>query len=227
MQIQVKNGRAIGTAPVSDIGESHLCVKGRFSITELVNHSSRLTQPKVFEENKPLAVDWNTAILKVVEKLSSCQPGKFGMIISPNASNEEFYIAQKFTRCAMGSHQITTSARFHYGASFFPMLDLLKDSLSISAIDTASTILCLGLETRYGLSVLESHLNHARDIGATILSICTDRHNLSERGRSMDSTQHLKRMKKFIKNYLASSIPKLKARTLNIEIFLPDRNLPN
>lgn len=181
MKIQVKNGRVIGTAPVSDIGESHLCVKGRFSITELVNHSSRLTQPKVFEENKPLAVDWNTAIIKVVEKLSSCQPGKFGMIISPNTSNEELYIAQKFTRCVMGSHQITTSARFHYGTSFFPMLDLLKDSLPISAIDTASTILCLGLETRYGLSVLETHLNHARDIGATILSICTDRHNLSER----------------------------------------------
>lgn len=180
-QIEVKNGRVVGSVPVSNSGNAHLCVKGRFSITEMVNHSSRLNQPKIFAENKPLAIEWEAAIAKAVEKLSACQPENFGMVVSANASNEDLYIAQKFTRYVMGSNQITTSARFHYGASFFTMLDILKDSLPISAIDTASTVVCLGLETRYGLSVIESHLNQARNIGSTILSICTDRHNLSER----------------------------------------------
>jgi len=179
-KIAVKNGRVVGSLPVSHPGDGHLCVKGRFSITEMVNHTSRLNQPKIFAENKPLTVDWQTAIAKVVEKLSSTQADKFGMVVSANASNEDLYIAEKFTRCVMGSNQITTSARFHYGDSFFTMLDILKDTLPISAIDTASTVVCLGLETKYGLSVIESHLNQARNIGSTILSICTDRHNLSE-----------------------------------------------
>jgi formate dehydrogenase alpha subunit len=180
MQLLTKNHRVIGTAPVSQTGNDHLCVKGRFSITELVNHSSRLTQPKVFVENNPLGIEWEAAIAAIVEKLISCQPENFGMIVSANATNEELYIAQKFTRCVMGTHQVTTSARFHYGASFFTLMDLLKDTLSLSAIDTASTVLCLGLETKYALSVIESHLNQARKMGSKILSICTDRHNLSE-----------------------------------------------
>ncbi len=180
MQLVTKNARVIGSLPVSQPGNDQLCVKGRFSITELVNHPMRLTQPKVFAENKPLAIEWETAIAKVIEKLSACQPENFGMIVSANATNEDLYIAQKFTRCVMGTHQITTSARFHYGASFFTLMDLLKDSLSLSAIDSASTVLCLGIETRYALSVIESHLNQARKVGAKILSVQTDLHNLSE-----------------------------------------------
>lgn len=180
VNIIVKDNRVIGSQPVGQPGNNHLCVKGRFSITELVNHPSRLTQPTIFMENKPLAIDWQEAISKITEKLSSCPPENFGMIISANATNEDLYIAQKFTRCVMKSHQITTSGRFHYGESFFTLMDLMKDSLPLSAIDTAYTILCLGLETRYALSVIESHLNTARNNGANILSICTDRHNLSE-----------------------------------------------
>ncbi|MBN1535240.1 MAG: (2Fe-2S)-binding protein [Anaerolineales bacterium] len=180
MELVTKNDKVIGSTPVEQPGNGHLCVKGRFSITEMVNHPSRLTQPKIFAENKPLSITWEAAIKKAVEKLSVCKPDKFGMIISANATNEELYIAEKFTRCVMHSNQIITSARHNYGDSFFTMMDIVKDSLSISAIDTASTVLCLGLETRYALSVIESHLNQARKSGATILSICTDRHNLSE-----------------------------------------------
>lgn len=180
IKLAIKDGKVIGSLPSSQSENKHLCVKGRFCITELVNHPSRLTQPKIFAENKPLAIDWDTTLAKIIEKLSACSPEKFGMIISPNATNEDLYIAQKFTRCVMRSHQITTSARFHYGASFFTLMDLLGDSLPLSAIDSASTILCLGLETRYTLSVIEHHLNQARKHDASILSICVDRHNLSE-----------------------------------------------
>ncbi len=179
VHLLTKNDRVIGSAPIEP-GNGHLCVKGRFSLTELVNHPNRLTQPKVFMEDKPLAIPWDAAIARIIDKLSTCQPENFGMVVSSNATNEELYVAQKFTRCVMGSHQITSSARNHYGASFFTMMDILKDSRSLSAIDTASTVLCLGLETRYALSVIESHLNQARQSGANILSICTDRHNLSE-----------------------------------------------
>jgi formate dehydrogenase alpha subunit len=179
MWVLSKKDQIIGSLPAQLPGDGHLCVKGKFGITELVNHPTRLKQPRMRQEKGFLAIPWDQAVSLVAEKLSACMPQQFGMLISTNCTNEDLYIAQKFTRTVMGSHNITTPARQVYGQGFSFLTKLLQNTITVSEIENASTILCMGLDTRYAQSVIEAKLMRASVRGAKISTIHPDKHNLS------------------------------------------------
>jgi formate dehydrogenase alpha subunit len=181
MRLLVKGERIIGSLPVDDpvVNQGQLCVKGRFCITELVNGYKRLKKPYKSSYGTFVEITWGEAIETAAKKLSSCPPEDFEMLISPNCSNEDLYIAQKFTRAVMGSHNIDCSARSFYGAAFNDYLNLMKRAVPLSNIRNASVILCIGLDTRFGRSVVGVELRRALKKGVKIITINPRDHNIS------------------------------------------------
>jgi formate dehydrogenase alpha subunit len=181
MLLQTKEGRVIGTLPAEDslVNQGQLCVRGRFCVTELVNNYQRLRKPYITQKATQVEMTWEDAIRIAAEKLTSCSPEEFGMLVSPNCSNEDLYLAQKFTRLALGSNNIDTSTRTFFGSGFNAYLSLLKRSVPLADIQKASIILCIGLDTRFGRSVVSVKLRQAIRRGAKIVTIHPRPHNLS------------------------------------------------
>jgi formate dehydrogenase (NADP+) alpha subunit len=180
IKVRVKDGEVIGTLAADDphINRGQLCVKGRFSIAELVSNYRRLKSPAIMQEGRSKSIKMDEAIDRAVEKLSTCPPDQFGLLISPDCTNEDLYIAQKFCRVVMKSNHIDTTARQRYGSGFNAYMKLLQRSAPLSNVSQANTILCLGLDTRFGRSVVGVWLQRARKREALIATIHPGQHNL-------------------------------------------------
>lgn len=181
LRILVKGDKVIGALPSDDalVNDGQLCVKGRFCNTELVNGYQRLRNPHRSYLGSMVEVTWDQAITLAAENLSACLPEKFGMIVSPHCTNEDLYVAQKFARVAMNSNNIDTSARWFYGSGFNAYLDLIRKSVPLTTLNKSSVILCIGLDTRFGRSVVGVALRKAVKNGSKIISINARDHNLS------------------------------------------------
>lgn len=181
LRVLVKGDHVTGSLPADDplINDGQLCVKGRFCITELVNTHRRLLQPCKKHNGTEAQIGWSEAVDLAAEKLSTCGPEDFGMLVSTSCCNEDLYVAQKFARVVMGSHHIDSAARIFYGAGFAAYLDLLKSRVPLSALRNATVILCIGLDARYGGSVAGVELRKASKRGAKIITIHPRHHSLS------------------------------------------------
>jgi predicted molibdopterin-dependent oxidoreductase YjgC len=124
-------------------------------------------------------IPWEKAVDLAAEKLSACPPDEFGMLVSPNCTNEDLYVAQKFVRVALRSHRIDTSARVFYGAGFKAYLDLMKTCIPLSDVHMASVILAIGLDARFGRSVVGVELRKATRQGARVVTIHPRQHSVS------------------------------------------------
>lgn len=181
MRLLIKGDKIIGSLPAEDplVNNGQLCVKGRFCVTELVNNYQRLRKPYKTQNGTKVEILWEDAIELAADKISACSPEHFGMLISPNCCNEDLYLAQKFTRAVVGSHNIDTTARAYYGSGFNTYLKLMRMSVPLSDIQKASIVLCIGLDTRYGRSVVGVELRKATKKGAKIITINPKHHNLT------------------------------------------------
>jgi formate dehydrogenase alpha subunit len=181
VHLQIKGDRVIGSLPASDhlVNEGQLCVKGRFCGTELANGPLRLKNPYRVLGDTKAEISWDVATESAAEKLASCRPEDFGMLVSPNCGNEDLYVAQKFVRVAMHSHNIDTSARLFYGSGLSAYANLLRMSVPLSELQKSSVILCVGLDSRFARSVVGVAIRRAIKRGAKIVTIHPRHHNLA------------------------------------------------
>ncbi len=181
IRLQVKGDEIVGSLPAEDplINNGQLCVKGRFCIPELVGNHQRLRRPYRTQNNTKVEISWDEAVDLAAEKISSCSPEDFGMLVSPNCCNEDLYLAQKFVRVALGSNNINTTARTFYGSGFNAYLDLMKMGVPLDELRKVSVILCVGLDTRFSRSVVGVELRKAIARGAKVISINPRHHSLS------------------------------------------------
>ncbi|PKK81986.1 MAG: hypothetical protein CVT49_16015 [candidate division Zixibacteria bacterium HGW-Zixibacteria-1] len=178
--LQIKDNEVISVLPNEDplINNGQLCVKGRFCIPELVNNHRRLKKPYQIHKDLKAEISLEQAIEVAAGNLSACPSGKFGMIVSQNCTNEDLYVAQKFARTVMASNNIDTMARVYYGENFRNYLHLAINSSSLENFRQAAAILCIGLDTRLGRSVVGVELRRANKRGAKIITINSRPHNL-------------------------------------------------
>jgi predicted molibdopterin-dependent oxidoreductase YjgC len=179
MRLLSKKKTVIGSLPDHSRGPGQLCVSGRFGITELVNHPSRLRHPQTVAGGRAISLSWEKASALAAEKLAACPPENFRMRVSPTCSNEDLYLAQKFTRQVMGSDDIRTVLPPGCGSELEAVFNQVLRSAPLEALKTAGTILCLGLDGRYAQSVVEMELHKAKKRGARLLSIYPGPHSLS------------------------------------------------
>ena len=91
----------------ASINETWISDRDRFSYTA-IKSDARITSPMLRENGVLKVVDWETAINAAVEKLSSTanrNADKIAALISPQATLEEHYLAQKLIR-GLGSSNI-------------------------------------------------------------------------------------------------------------------------
>ena len=91
-----------------------LCVKGRFGF-DFINDAKRLTTPLIKEDGTFREASWDEAIDLVAQRFGQIKDksgsDSIGVLASARITNEENYIAQKFTRAVLGTNNIDHCAR--------------------------------------------------------------------------------------------------------------------
>ena len=89
----------------SPANHGQACFKGKFGL-QFVNDASRLQTPLVRRDGELVEVTWDEAMDVVAARLAEYSGESFAFLTSPNSTNEEHYLAQKFTRTAMKSNNV-------------------------------------------------------------------------------------------------------------------------
>ncbi len=164
----------IGSQPAA-AGEM-LCVKGRFGVTETVNHPQRLQGTLRIDAGHAQRSDWEETIRQAAERLAQCRAPDFALVVSASCSNEELYLAKKFARQVMGAEAILDAAA-RYGAGLQEAVSrLLASGQPLAALENAGLIFCLGLDVQYAQAVVEPYLKRAIERGTPLVTLQATEH---------------------------------------------------
>ena len=81
------------------------CFKGKFGL-EFVNDKQRLKTPMIRRNGILEKATWEKALDLVAKRLEEHKGSSFAMLTASDSTNEEHYLAQKFTRTVMGSNNV-------------------------------------------------------------------------------------------------------------------------
>jgi predicted molibdopterin-dependent oxidoreductase YjgC len=117
LNLHVKDGVVVKvTGAPEQLPPNHgsLCVKGRFGFN-FINSEERLTSPLIKENGEFRKASWEEALGKVAENLGRIKndhgPDSIGVLTSARITNEDNYMAQKFTRAVLKTNNIDHCAR--------------------------------------------------------------------------------------------------------------------
>jgi len=113
IELQIKEDRIIEVLPnlENDVNRGQLCVKGRFGIQEFVHHPERLTAPLIKKNGNFEEASWDEALELVASKLKGYKADEMAVISSAKCTNEDNYVAQKFSRAVLGTNNVDHCAR--------------------------------------------------------------------------------------------------------------------
>jgi len=116
MILHVKENQVVKVTGAQDVPPNwgSLCVKGRFGFNFIAS-PDRLKTPLVKENGAFREATWEEALDKVTEKLQEIKDrhgsDSIGVLASARTTNEENYLAQKFTRAVLKTNNIDHCAR--------------------------------------------------------------------------------------------------------------------
>ncbi len=116
LYLHVKENRVVKITGVQDVPPNHgsLCVKGRFGF-DFIASEDRLKKPLIKENGAFREATWEEALGRIAENLKEIQTrhgaDSIGVLTSARITNEENYVAQKFTRAVLKTNNIDHCAR--------------------------------------------------------------------------------------------------------------------
>lgn len=116
LYLHVRNSEVVKVTGVEDVSPNFgsLCVKGRFG-HNFIHDPERLKTPLIKENGKFREASWDEALNLIAEKLIKIKeesgPDSIMVLSSARITNEENYLAHKFTRAAIGTNNIDHCAR--------------------------------------------------------------------------------------------------------------------
>ncbi|CAN5590145.1 formate dehydrogenase subunit alpha [soil metagenome] len=152
MNVGVRDDRVVQVKPVMDapVNYGHLCVKGRYAY-DFIDADDRVTEPMIRENGDWRVVSWDEAISYTADKLKAIDSefGKESIAVlgSARATNEENYLAQKFTRVVLGTNNVDCCARVCHTPSAAAMKMMIGTGAmtnSFDDIEKAKTIILCG-----------------------------------------------------------------------------------
>lgn len=114
--LHVKDNKVVAVSGVEDVAPNYgsLCVKGRFGY-DFIGSSERLTTPLIKEGGEFREATWDEALDMVAKRFADIKSrhgaDSIGVLTSARVTNEENYIANKFTRAALKTNNIDHCAR--------------------------------------------------------------------------------------------------------------------
>jgi predicted molibdopterin-dependent oxidoreductase YjgC len=170
IQAAVAKGKIVGTLPPGDPHHSggELCVKGRFCLSETVNHPDRLQEPMYrFPETMGI-VSWDTAIEKAAEHLKRVIGKRTAFYLSPNLPMEEIAAVRQFAHRVLDSSNITTSVLDENMAHY---LGLTEKSVPLEKLEEADLIVSLFLRGNYRYAPLSLAMKRAAESGTPLYQV--------------------------------------------------------
>ena len=115
LYLHVKDNRVVRvTGADKPPNHGSLCVKGRFAF-DFINSDQRLTVPLIKENGKHREATWEEALDLVAGRLGEIRDthggDAIGLLTSARVTNEENYVAQKFTRAVLKTNNVDHCAR--------------------------------------------------------------------------------------------------------------------
>jgi predicted molibdopterin-dependent oxidoreductase YjgC len=116
LYLHTLGNRVVKVTGVEDVAPNHgsLCVKGRFGFN-FIGSEDRLTEPLIKENGTFRKATWDEALDLVALKLKTIRDthggDQIGVLTSARITNEENYIAHKFTRAVLKTNNIDHCAR--------------------------------------------------------------------------------------------------------------------
>ena len=116
INLHVKDNRVVKISGVEDASPNYgsLCVKGRFGY-DFIHSADRLTSPLIKENGNFREASWEEALELVAGKLGDIKnqhgSDSLAVLTSARVTNEENYIANKFTRAVLRTNNIDHCAR--------------------------------------------------------------------------------------------------------------------
>lgn len=113
---EVIDGKINSTLPLKShpVNQGKLCIKG-WNLHEYINSYMRLKTPLIKENGSFQKATWDEAINHTAKKLTRIKqkfgPDSIGVLVSAKITNEENYLAQKFTRAVIGTNNVDHCAR--------------------------------------------------------------------------------------------------------------------
>lgn len=179
MNVGTIGDRVVQVKPVTDapVNKGHLCVKGRYAFE--FNHSpDRVTEPMIREDGEWRTVSWEEAIAYTAGRMKRliAEHGKESIAVlgSARATNEENYVAQKFTRVVLGTNNVDCCARVCHtptAAAMKMMLGTGAATNSFADIEKAETFLLCGANPTENHPIAGARLKHAVLAGANLIVI--------------------------------------------------------
>ena len=113
LELNIKGDRIIEALPnrENEVNQGQACVKGRFAIGDVVHHPDRLTTPLIKRNGTFVEAGWDEALDLVASKLASYKKDEVAVLSSAKCTNEDNYVAQKFTRMTFGHNNVDHCAR--------------------------------------------------------------------------------------------------------------------
>ncbi|MBX7053489.1 MAG: formate dehydrogenase subunit alpha [Pyrinomonadaceae bacterium] len=152
MNVGTRDDKVVQVRPVMEapVNSGHLCVKGRYAF-DFIDADDRVTEPMIRENDGWLVVSWEEAIAFAAAKLKAINSefGKESIAVlgSARATNEENYLAQKFTRVVLGTNNVDCCARVCHTPSAAAMKMMIGTGAmtnSFDDIERAKTIILCG-----------------------------------------------------------------------------------
>jgi len=115
-RLHVKDNKVVKVTGVEEVAPNYgsLCVKGRFGF-DFIGSPERLTKPLIKEDGKFREATWDEALGHVATRLTSIKkahgPDAIGFLTSARVTNEDNYVAHKFTRGVLKTNNIDHCAR--------------------------------------------------------------------------------------------------------------------
>ena len=113
---EVIDGKINSTLPLKSypVNQGKLCIKG-WNLHEYINSFMRLKAPLVKEDGRFQKATWDEAINHAAHNFNRGKdeygPDSIGVLVSAKLTNEENYLAQKFTRATIGTNNVDHCAR--------------------------------------------------------------------------------------------------------------------
>ena len=154
LRLQTKNNHVVDALPdyASSADHGLICVKGRFAVPEYMHSPGRLANPKEMTPMGYNDISWDEAITKAAEKLKEAGPDDILLVVSPQLSNEDLFVAQQFARQVLGSEAIASSMMLELGDSLLPFIDLATHAEPFSVVEQAQVIVAVGFDSTHGYS---------------------------------------------------------------------------
>jgi predicted molibdopterin-dependent oxidoreductase YjgC len=116
IHLHVKDNTVVKITGVEDVAPNYgsLCVKGRFGY-DFIHSPERLSSPLIKENGQFREASWEEALDLVAKRFGEIKTDhgsdSLGVLTSARITNEENYIAQKFTRAVLKTNSIDHCAR--------------------------------------------------------------------------------------------------------------------